>query len=170
MWMLHAILEDLFIYKKPHMKFVLSPLFALLCFYNVVAQKIDPAAVARLSPEKQEQVNGYLKQARNSQTTAWVLCIGGGTLAVVGSIVYFDKTSNDVWGDGENPDYSSAEALVIAGMVTALASVPFFINVHNKRDKARAVIYADKGVSIAPQILIPNTRSAGIKFIIPIGK
>ena len=148
------------------MKFVLSPLLALLCFYNVVAQKIDPAAIARLSPEKQEQVNGYLKEARNSQITGVVLCAAGGSLILIGGIV---AMANDEWFDNKNPTEDWAP-WAVAGIVTGLASIPFFLKVHNKREQARAIIYADKGVSMSPHILIPNTRSAGIKIVIPIGK
>ena len=159
-------LEEFFIYKIPYMKFVFNTLLALLFLNNVVAQKITPEDIARLPPGKQEQVESYLKKARNSRITAIVLSASAGTILVVGLLVSY---ANDEWGDGKDPIEAWAP-WAIAGVVTGIASIPFFLNINKNRNKARALVFADKGVSMSPHILIPNTRSVGIKFIIPIGK
>jgi len=81
------------------------------------------------------------------------------------------------WTDGTTPDNSSADtkgnvgaAMFLIGGASALASIPFFIKIHKKRNAARAIIYSDKSMSFSPQVIMPHTQSAGVSIIISLGK
>jgi len=41
---------------------------------------------------------------------------------------------------------------------------------HNKRMKAKAIVFAHKGGSIAPNIALPATNTVGLKMAIPLNK
>ncbi|CAN5412562.1 hypothetical protein BH10BAC3_BH10BAC3_27320 [soil metagenome] len=153
------------------MKALMVIVITVLFSFQSSAQKLDPASIAKLSPEKRDEVNGYLHKAKNAKTTALVLCIGGGTLAIAGMAVVLSELGNDVWFDGQDPTSSAAGPILFyTGAAAALASIPFFVNIHKQRNNARAVLYQDKGVSIAPKVTLPNTRSFGLRIIVPIGK
>ena len=158
------------------MKFLSTGLLTCLCFYTLSAQRIDSASVARLSPEKQQEVNGYLQQAKKAKTTALVLSIGGGALAIGGfALIASSLDSWDFnWDDGYNTDSDSKDdigaVLFTVGALSALGSIPFYIKIHKKRNAARAIIYGDRGMSFTPGVIMPATQSAGVKVIIPLGK
>jgi hypothetical protein len=158
---------------------LLSSLFSL----SAKAQKMDSASIARLSPASQEQVNNYLAASTKAKTTAKIMCFGGGALMAAGLVmgvvaVRKDNQDLDQWNPydstnkaaGDNALGNTGAALFWVGTASALASIPFFIKSHKKANAARAIVYADKGVSFAPHMVMPGTRSAGIRLIIPVGK
>ena len=149
------------------MKFLSTGLLTCLCFYTLSAQRIDSASVARLSPERQQEVNGYLQQAKKAKTTALVLSIGGGALAIGGAVLI--ASSLDSFADDDSKDEIGA-VLFTVGALSALGSIPFYIKIHKKRNAARAIIYGDRGMSFTPDVIMPATQSAGVKVIIPLGK
>jgi hypothetical protein len=178
---LRAILVCYFKYKPFKiitMKYFITTLVFTLSFVYGKAQKIDSASVEKLNPSQREEVNLYLNQAKKAKTTAMVLSIGGATIGVVSAIIYSVAIANDV-ADGFDPyatphnDASPenvAGTLMLVGAASALASIPFFVKVHKKREAARAIIYADKGVSPGTGMIIPHTQSAGISFVIEFGR
>ena len=153
------------------MKSLIVIIIASIVTLQVSAQKIDSASVAKLSPEKRDEVNGYLHKAKSAKTTALVLCIAGGSLAIAGAAIAISEIEKDVWFDGEEPQTTNTgDILFFTGAAAALASIPFFINIHKQREKARFVLYQDKGISLAPGVTMPNTRSYGLSIAIPLGK
>ena len=171
---MRAILEVVcYLIKSACMKFLSTGLLTCLCFYTLCAQRIDSASVARLSPEKQQEVNGYLQQAKKAKTTALVLSIGGGALAIGGAVLIASSLDFS-WDNGYNTDSDSKDdigaVLFLVGAASALASIPFYIKIHKKRNAARAIIYGDRGMSFTPGVIMPATQSAGVKVIIPLGK
>ena len=151
------------------MKFLLSVLFLFICCYQATAQRLDSAAIHRLSPQKQEEVNTYLVQAKNAKTTAILLFMGGGSLAIAG-IVYSLATDVSTGYVEDYPSYNSGTKIAILGAMVGLSGIPFFIKAHNKRDAARAMLYTDKGAMLMPHVLIPGSQSAGIRLVIPLGR
>ena len=151
------------------MKFLLSVLFLFICCYQATSQRLDSAAIHRLSPQKQEEVNTYLVQAKNAKTTAILLFMGGGSLAIAG-IVYSLATDVSTGYVEDYPSYNSGTKIAILGAMVGLSGIPFFIKAHNKRDAARAMLYTDKGAMLMPHVLIPGSQSAGIRLVIPLGR
>ena len=151
------------------MKFLLSVLFLFICSYQATSQRLDSAAIHRLSPQKQEEVNAYLVQAKNAKTTAILLFMGGGSLAIAG-IVYSLATDVSTGYVEDYPSYNSGTKIAILGAMVGLSGIPFFIKAHNKRDAARAMLYTDKGAMLMPHVLIPGSQSAGIRLVIPLGR
>ena len=165
------------------MKYLSIFLLVLLSTGSVKAQKIDSAAIARLGPDAKEKVNHYLVQAKKAKTTGLIMCFAGGALMIAGGVMGIQAIKND----NEDPDpwdYNNPSTTVVGdnslsdagavlfwvGTASALASIPFFIKSHKKADAARAMVFAGENVSLAPNIVMPGTRSAGIRLLIPVGR
>jgi len=144
------------------MKALLVSILALLPSIATVSQKIDSASLSHLAEGQQLEVKDLLDRAKELNNTALVLSIGGGALALIGSTVFWKSSDNN-----NEENYSPARAMIVAGGLCVLGSIPIFINVHHKRAKAKAIVFADGGISIAPHIIIPNTSSYVITIIIP---
>ena len=151
------------------MKFLICALMMFVCVAQLMSQRLDTASLHRLSMQKQEQVNEYLRQAKNAKTTGMLLCMGGGSLAVAG-IVYSIATDLNAGYIEDYPSYNNGTKIAIIGAMIGLSGIPFFIKAHNKRDAAKAILYTDKGALLTPNVLIPGSRSAGISIVIPLGK
>lgn len=152
------------------MKNIFVSIFILLLAPAIFSQKIDSASIAKLTPEQQQEVYTNLKEAKTARNTGLGFTIGGGAALLIGGIVLGVATANDNWFDGEEPDYTPGTTLFIIGAVAEIVAIPFYITAHNKGAKARAIVFADKGVGITPYIKMPNTASVGIQLIIPFGK
>jgi hypothetical protein len=162
------------------MKYLILCLMVLFAPVFGKAQKIDSAAIARLDPALREEVNNYLAQAKKAKSTAMVLCISGGSVALIGGIIYtvaavrYPESGPLVEPSGNPENYKTAEnvgvLLFVAGAATALTSIPFFIKVHKKREAVRAIVFADKGVSLAPGLTVPGSQFAGIRLVMEIGR
>ena len=165
------------------MKYLSLCVLVLLSAGSVKAQKIDSAAVAQLSPELQQQVNSNLLKAKKAKTTALVMCIGGGALMIAGGAMGLQAIRDDSadpnnWNPydssdiviGDTPLGNAGAILFWVGTASALTSIHFFIRSNKKRKAAGAILYADKGVSFSPGIIMPGTGSSGLRLIIPLGK
>lgn len=152
------------------MKNALFLLLLLAVSFIGRTQKIDPESIAKLPDEQQQLVNSYLQKARNAKTAGIVLCAAGGALIVGGVIAWAAATEDDTWFDEQDPNYSTGNGLIIAGGILGLASIPCFLGIHKNREKARAILYGQKGVSMAPNITLPHTQSFGVQVVIPLGK
>ena len=167
------------------MKHTITCLLVFLAAINGKAQKIDSAAVARLSPEQKQQVNNYLWEAKKAKTAAMVLSIGGGAVGLAGACIAAAAATEDMvsffsldsWDNDPTtqPDDHSEQANVggvmfLIGAASAIGSIPFFIKVHKKRNAARAIVFADKGVSLTPNIILPGTQSAQIGLVVSLGR
>lgn len=150
------------------MKKALACIFFLLSSCVAFPQRIDTASMAHLTPAQKEEVNGYLRQAKNAKTTALVLSITGAVLAGTGAIIWASDMANSLYTDPSMSD--AAAALYITGAACALASIPFFIKIHKKRELARAIVFANKGVSMSSHQIFPRTQAIGMKLELPLGK
>ena len=164
------------------MKYLLCCLLVLHSAVSAKAQKIDSAAVARLSTASREQVNHYLLAAKKAKTTAMIMCFGGGALMIAGGVMGLQAIRNDGATPDPNPYDSinvvpgdnalgNAGAVIFwVGAASALGSIPFFVKSHKKANAARAILFTDKGVLFTPGIIMPGTGSAGIRLVVPLGK
>jgi hypothetical protein len=138
------------------------------CFFagKCMAQKIDSAALSKLSPDIQQQVNGHLEKSRKAKTLAYSLLAGGVVFETIGIIIAVNDANNDTGGNAEGV----AALFGFTGAAAILGSIPFFIKGHRQKEMARILVYGDKPVSIAPAKVLPNTSSFGLRLSIPIGK
>ena len=147
----------------------------LLLIFHFVAfasmgQMLDSSSMAHLTTADKELVNQYLVKAKKSKTAGLALLIGGGVLSGVAVIIAANNINYD-WTEPEDENVAVTETILAAvGIGAMLGSIPCFINVHKQREKARAIVYREKNVSLSPHLMIPNSSSYGIRFVIPIGK
>lgn len=147
------------------MGFILMLMSSTILF----SQKITSEAIARLTLNDQAIVNTYLKQSKNLKVSGIVLATVGGSLLITGFALYVKELNNDVWGDGKEPG-DIGGPLVLIGTAASLGSIPCFVVSNVRKKQARAIVFTEKGVSMTPQILVPNSRHVGFKLLIPIGK
>lgn len=139
-------------------------LILAICLFAIKsnAQKVDSAAMAKLSASDQELVKTYLKTAKKAKTTAFILLGGGIVLEGVAVATY---------ANAENDHQKGASAvLAFSGAAAILGSIPFFLNARHHSELANAILYADKPVSVAPGVVIPNSATYGVRIAIPIGR
>jgi hypothetical protein len=153
-----------------YMKYIL--LLLIFHFVAIVSmgQKLDSASMVHLSPSEKQEVNQYLVKAKNSKTAGLALLIGGGVLSGVALVIAASNINYD-WTQPEDENSGVAETVVaLVGIGAMLGSIPCFINVHKQREKARAIVYREKNVSLSPQMVLPNSSSYGIRLVIPFGR
>jgi hypothetical protein len=109
----------------------------LLMMLTVVAQQVpQDSSTHKLTKEE------YLKKSKGQKTAAIVLLAGGGALITVGAIL----TTNDVVNldieDNSNEDVEAA--LILAGGVAMLGSIPFFIASRKNKERAMQVSFKNE--------------------------
>ena len=87
------------------------------------------------TPSGQLSKDYYLTKSKNQKTTAWILLVGG-TLMVVGGAISFGD--NYYYGSDTATDVSGF--IVLGGLLSDIASIPFFIS--SSKNKKRAVAIA----------------------------
>lgn len=75
----------------------------------------------------------YLQKSKHQKTAAWVVLVGGVTLATTGAIIVANEP---VLGPSGG---NGGEVLFVAGIAVAAASIPFFIVSAKNRKKARSL-------------------------------
>ena len=139
-----------------------------LLFNSVIGQKMTPEAIAKLSPEKQEEVNLLIKQGNSAKIASIAVSAGGGVISIVGLAMMISAENNDDYYDGGK--YDTGLALFITGSAVALSSLIFTVIKRMKYNKAKAIVFAQPGVSMVPGKLLPNTQSVGLRINIPLGR
>lgn len=133
---------------------------------ETMAQKIDSAALSKLTPETRQQVNEHLQSSKKAKNLAFGLLAGGVILETIGIVIAVNDANNDTGGNAEGV----AALFGFTGAAAILGSIPFFIKGHRQKEMARILVYGDKPVSIAPRITLPFTSSTGIRLVVPFGK
>jgi hypothetical protein len=81
----------------------------------------------------------YLQKSKSQNTTAWLLLGGGATSSAIGIIIGFKEATDSfasIFSTEIEEPSSTGTVLFIAGAVTMLSSVPFFIASTNNKKKA----------------------------------
>ncbi len=107
----------------------------------------------------------YNRQSRNMRITGLSLLGAGLASGVAGLLVASGNNNYDSYETVERKDRTTATLLVVS-VVTGLASIPFMIIAHAKKNEARATLSTQK-------TFIPgkaNTYITGISVSVPIGK
>jgi hypothetical protein len=162
--------KTILLFEISSMKNLLVSMLMLLSTPVVFCQRIDSTSIAKLTPEQRQEVTTLLTEAKNARNAGLGFTIGGGAAMLIGGIIFGVTMANDDWFDGKEPDYTPGTTLFVIGAVAEIVSIPFYVTAHSRGAKARAIIFADKGVGITPYIKMPNTASVGVQLVIPFGK
>ena len=89
----------------------------------------------------------YLKQSKDQKTFAWILLGVGVTLTTVGGI----QVSNNLFTDSHG-----GEALMVAGLISTVASIPLFFSAAKNKKRAEILLHKQN---------IPVTRTSGTRLL-----
>ena len=140
----------------------------LFFFLTATTQPITPEALDRLSPLKKEEAKEYLQEAKDYKTAGLVMLPVGIALTAGGALIIANYNS-DYPDEEKQADEVKMLGMIGIGVLCIIGSVPSFMKSINRRHKARAIIFADKDLSLAPKVVLPYTRSYGIRIVIPFG-
>ena len=162
-------------YKFKAMKSIAFISVILLFSAKSFAQRLDSAAIQKLSPENQALVQQHLKNSKNLKIGAFSslgLGVIFGTIGVAQAAAEVTKVFPCAFGACPDPiDENKGSALAITGTVLALGSIPLFIVSGSEKRKAYATAFSNPGISLAPGLpILPNTASTGISIVIPISR
>lgn len=90
----------------------------------------------------------YLQKSKNQKKAGWILLAGGTMLAVGGAMSF-----NDSWSASSNSATDISGFIMLAGLVSDIVSIPFFISASNNKKKALSVAI------ICKKILNPGQKA-----------
>ena len=152
------------------MKNLFCLLFVLAAPYYLMAQKIDSAALSKLTYKQSLEVDSLLKKKKSYRTGAIVL-VGLGSLVCIGGFAsLINETNNDLWFDGEEPNYAPGLVLMAVGISGACISIPLFRKSATAGRKANAIVFGSPSAQLAPGIKLPRSSSPAVGISIPIGR
>ena len=144
----------------------------LICFCcELKAQQLG-ATTNGISYETSE----YLKDARSLKTNGIIVFGIGAAAATFGFCQYAQNTSKTVYipliSEEKRVTTTKGSTGMVIGVlgvgVSALGTAMFIVGEKDQR-KAVAMVYHNKGVLLTPDARpMPNTQSAGIKFLVSI--
>jgi hypothetical protein len=135
-----------------------------------VSQKIDSAALSKLSPARRVEVDSLLMESKASANSALATLIGGSVLSIAGLVIVGVQTANDDWFDNEEPNYTAGAVLFFVGGGVALFSIPQFRKSRALNKEANLIVFGQPNASLAPGIKLPRSASVGIRISMPLGK
>jgi hypothetical protein len=95
----------------------------------------------------------YLNKSKNQKTAGYILAGGGAALIISGIIVGNGDNNNDPNELDFGPNFDVGLWLLGGGLVSALASIPFFISSGNNARKAATIVIGHQ------KIMIPKYNS-----------
>lgn len=94
----------------------------------------------------------YLQKSKNQKTVGWVMLGGGVAMATVGLIITSKHVNDDPFEALSNLGTSGgAVILTIAGIGSALGSIPFFISSSKNARRAAAISFKYKNLLLQQQ-------------------
>jgi hypothetical protein len=136
------------------MKYILTLCIALSFTVNVFSQKDTSVPNAAMKTD-------YLKKSKTQKTIAWVL-LGSGIVLIGAGIIVGENGVNDV----SLNEATSGAALIVAGAVVDIASIPFFILGAKNKRKALAVTFKNEFVPQLQQGSLVRTPTPTIGLTI----
>jgi hypothetical protein len=152
------------------MKSLFMPLIIFVIPFCSLSQKIDSAALAKLSPGRRMEVDSMLVQAKTSSNSAVSTLLEGSVISIAGLIILGVQAANDDWFDNEEPNYAAGSVMFFGGGAIALLSIPQFRKSRAIRKEANLIVFGHPATSLAPAIKLPRSAYAGIRISIPLGK
>mgnify|MGYP003624610739 FL=1 len=86
----------------------------------------------------------FLQKSKKQKTTAWIL-LGGGTAIAVGGFAAFDSS----WDSGSASTTDIAGVIGTVGLLTSLASIPYFISAGKNKKTAMSITFNYKPVYLS---------------------
>ncbi len=103
----------------------------------------------------------YLKKSKNKKTVGWLMLGGGVAMTTIGIIIASGQTNdrlNDPFGVDPFSGNEGAAIVAVAGLASALGSIPFFINSAKNARKAAKVSFS------TPKLLLPQQNTLAFKI------
>lgn len=101
----------------------------------------------------------FLEKSKSKKQAAWLL-LGGGTAAAIGGAIGFSNTFEiNLWSNDNGNGSGFFGVLFIAGAVSDLASIPFFISAHNYKRMAAEVTVSNQ------KIYLPKTANTALNTL-----
>ena len=117
-------------------------IFAICCLYLSAIQLVHAQQTAPFANISSRALyDNYIQKRKTFNTAGWVLLGAGAGMMIGGGTMYASYANQGYNG----PSPASADALIIAGGVAALASIPLFISANKNKTKANLAL---KGESI----------------------
>lgn len=142
------------------MKTVIILIIAIISIYTTAYGQTD---------KQQPKANYYLQKATRQNKTAWILLGGGAVITGIG-IATFPADYSLIFYRGKNTERRAAvgASLIVAGGLSMLGSIPFFIASGRNKTIANLSIGTQKTAYGLPDKL--SQPIAGINLSITIGK
>ena len=86
----------------------------------------------------------FLQKSKKQKTAAWIL-LGGGTAIAVGGFATFDSS----WDSGSASTTDIAGVIGTVGLLTSLASIPYFISAGKNKKTAMSITFNYKPVYLS---------------------
>ncbi len=102
----------------------------------------------------------YLQKSKNQKTVGWVMLGGGVAMTTIGIIISTGQTndpSNDPFGVDPFSGNEGAAIVAVAGLASALGSIPFFISSAKNARKAAKISFNNQ------RILFPQQNTFVLK-------
>ncbi|MGC4235283.1 MAG: hypothetical protein QM594_20095 [Niabella sp.] len=144
------------------MKQIILVAWLLLLHFTINAQIINP-------PENTVQQNDYekyIKKSKAQRTAAWIMLGGGTVVGVTGLVIGINNIT--LFGGEPNTESKIGGAMFVAGALSMVGSVPFFISSGANKRKAR-VLLKNENVKIGNKYL-PGSNYTAVSISIPIDR
>ena len=110
----------------------------------------------------------YLTKSKNQKTAGYILAGGGAALIISGIIVGNGDNNNDPNELDFGPNFDVGLWLVGGGLVSALASIPFFISSANHAKKAATIVFGHQKIMIPKYNTQVSVLQPAISLKIPL--
>ena len=112
--------------------------------------------------ETQFTKNYYLAKSKNQKTIGWILAAGGAGLIIAGIAVgESDDGNNDPNELDFGPNFDAGLWLVGGGIVSGLASIPFFISAGKNAQKAASISFGRQKILLPHgNLMVPRLQPA----------
>ncbi len=93
----------------------------------------------------------YLKKSKKQKTVAWVMLGGGVAMTAIGSVISDNQIDEDPFGYLYNNEGAGSTILTLAGIGTALGSIPFFLSSAKSKRRALSVAISNRIIFVPQQ-------------------
>ena len=95
----------------------------------------------------------YLKKSKTQKKVAWILLTGGTIMAVGGAIVFDNSWYSDSYATTDIAGF-----VMLAGVITDIACIPFFISAAKNKGRAASASFS------SPKLLLPQQNTLAWKI------
>ena len=100
----------------------------------------------------------YLKKSKNQKTVGWIMLGGGVAMTTIGLVIGGNVESSPYDPLGGVGESGGAAIVMIAGIASALGSIPFFISSAKNKGRASTLSFS------TPRLLLPKQNTLAWKM------